>query len=158
MSKIVTYKLFFRDKSVIDQVKEILYKTEYDFIPALSEKINIEELAVKYIEKAYLLISYVNEKPAGMVAFYINSAPENSYLSLICVVEDFRGLGIGKELEIRCINECKRKLSKGITVNMRKSNTKLYNSRLKLGWKVEKEYMNQFGNELIVDMYLNFDA
>lgn len=153
----VTYKLFYKDNSVKDQIKEILYKTDSDFIPALSQKVNIEELTIKYIEKAHILIAYVDEKPVGLVAFYANPAPDNSYLSLICVVKDFRGLGIGKELEVRCINECKAKKSRGIAVNMRKSNTKLYDSRLRLGWKVEKEYMNQFGSELIVDMYLEFN-
>ncbi len=153
----ITYKLFYNDANVINHVKEILLKTDNDFIPAISEKVKIEELVIKYIQKAHLLLAFVNNRPAGMVAFYVNRSPENSYLSLICVVSEFRGRGIGRELEVRCIEECRVQESKGIAVNMRKSNTNLYNSRLELGWQVQKEYMSQIGNELIVDMYMQFD-
>lgn len=152
----ITYKIFYQDNKILPIVLDILNETDYDFVPPLSAKFKLEEIAKKYVDLAHLCIAYVNNMPSGLVAFYPNKSPKDSYLSIIMTKKEFRGLQIGKNLELSCIEYCKNYKSRGLLVNMRKSNTNLFNSRLKLGYKVIKEYQLDYSNEIIVDLYLEF--
>lgn len=152
----IQIKLINNNIDYYNDLLHILEVTDNDFIPSISSKTKLEDVARKYIDLAYCFIAYVDHKPAGFVAFYFNELPQDSYLSLIGVCEEFRGLEIGKNLELECIKYCKKNNSKGLHLNMRKSNKRLYESRLKLGYKVVKEYYLPYSDELIIDMNLSF--
>lgn len=142
--KEINYKLYYNDKSPYNEVISILKSTNNDFIPALSSKYSLETIANKYIEKAPLYIAYLAETPIGLVAFYPNEKPNDSYLSLITVTKEYRGLNIGKKLETLCIAYCRKKNSKGLLVNMRKSNKNLLHSRFNIGYSLVKEYKLEY--------------
>ena len=152
----IEIKLINNNTHYYNDLLYILKVTDKDFVPSISEKTKLEDVAKKYIDLAYCFIAYVDNKPAGFVSFYCNEFPQDSYLSLIAVCEEFRGLQIGMNLELECIKYCKENKSNGLNLNMRKSNTRLYESRLKLGYKVIKEYHLPYSDELIVDMHLSF--
>lgn len=152
----ITYKLFYLDDTVFDVVYHILNDTDHDFVPPLSDKFKIEVITKKYIDLSHLYISYFNNEPCGLVAFYPNVYPADSYLSLIAVKKKFRGLKIGKNLELLCLNFCKENNSAGMLVNMRKSNEQLLKSRQELGYEIIKEYKLDYSNEIIADLYLEF--
>lgn len=154
--KAIEYKLSIKNKDYYNDIFTILSETDKDFSPPISAKDTLENISVKYSRLAHVILAYVDREPAGFVSFYPNF-PEDSYLSLIGVKSEFRGLQIGKNLEINCINFCKKYKSKGLLLNMRKSNSKLYESRLKLGYKVIKEYKLEYSDELIVDMHIKFE-
>lgn len=155
-NKNIEYRLFSKDITAERFIRDLLEATDKDFIPTLSSKYNIIDITKKYTNRADVLVAFSDNKPAGMVVFYPNPFPLYSYLSIICVKKEFRGLGIGKELEIRCIEECKKIKSLGIEVNMRISNKELFKSRIELGWKIVKEYKTSFSEEIIVDMQIIF--
>lgn len=152
----IEYKLYHKDENIEDNLSIILKETDADFQPRLTEKYKIEEIIDKFVKLSHCIISFVNGEPAGLVVFYPNEKPKDSYLSIICVREKFRGLKIGITLEEKCLNYCKNQKSRGLRLNMRKSNNKLFNSRINLGYIVEKEYMSVIGNEIIVDLYKEF--
>lgn len=152
----ITYKIFFRDKSVFKEVIDVMKQTNHDFVPPLSDKFKLEDIAQKYIDRAHIYISYFNNKPCGLVAFYPNIRPKDSYLSMIMVNKEYRGKSIGKNLELLCLDFCKENNSKGVMVNMRKSNERLLQSRQELGYKIIKEYQLDYSAEPIVDLYLQF--
>lgn len=152
----VHYKLIIREKEYYEDVYSLLQTTNDDFTPALTEKFSLEEITDKYIKLAHIYIAYVRDEPAGLVAFYPNEFPKDSYMSLIAVKSEFRGFQIGKSLETKCINYCQQFGSKGLLLNMRRSNSKLFESRQKLGYKVVKEYTLEYSAELIVDMHIEF--
>src|SRR5690606_35116956 len=130
----------------------ILTDTDKDFIPALTAKYRLIEIVEKYISFAHIYIAYVEGEPAGLVTFYPNLAPKDSYLSVVAVRSSFRGMNIGKMLEENCILFCKNINSEGLCLNMRKSNERLFKSRVKMGYIVIKEYQLPYSDETIVDM------
>ncbi|WP_413531697.1 GNAT family N-acetyltransferase [Empedobacter brevis] len=152
----IEYQLIIGDSNYFDTIFNLLKDTDQDFIPSITSKFFLEDITKKYIDRACLYIAYFDSIPAGFVSFYVNEYPNNSYLSLIAVKSEFRGYEIGKNLELNCIEYCRKKKSKGLNVNMRKSNDRLYRSRIKLGYIVTKEYKLEYSDELIVDMYLEF--
>jgi len=154
--KNITYKLYQKDNNAYSDIYSILEETDNDFIPSLTSKFKIEDVTKKYIELAHTYIAYVENKPAGLVAYYPNKKPKDSYLSIITVKKAYRGLQIGKTLELKCIEFCKRIDSKGLLVNMRKSNGGLFKSRINLGYQTTKEYKLEYSDELITDLYLKF--
>lgn len=149
-------KLFYKDQACYEDLTTILRKTDKDFIPSLTAKYNLTDVVKKYMTLAHIFLAYIGEVPVGLVTFYPNVIPKDSYLSLIAVDKNFRGKGIGKELEMKCIDFCKDFNSKGLMLNMRKSNKKLLSSRLGMGYRVVKEYTLSYSDEKIVDLYLNF--
>lgn len=152
----IEFKLYFQDSKARSFIEIILKETDKDFIPNLSSKYKLDDIVEKYLTLAHNLIVFVQNEPAGMVSFYPNIQPENSYLSIICVRDKYRGMSIGKELEKKCIQFCKSYNSYGLSVSMRKSNLNLFNSRLNMGYKVEREYKNTFSEEVLVDMHMKF--
>lgn len=148
----IKYKLFDKDKSSQIFIYDILHSTNNDFIPALSSKVDIQGISKKFASLASVIIAFVDNIPVGLVAYYNNPAPNFSYLSIICVKKEFRGYGIGRNLEIKCLNNCKNFNSSGLTLNMRVSNQKLLKSRLELGYKIVKEYKSHYGSDVLADL------
>lgn len=152
----ISFQLAIRDRSFYEDILYVLKSTDNDFVPAISKKQTLENVADKYVNLAHVYLAYVNNVPVGFVSFYPNEFPETSYLSLIGVKSEYRGQEIGKNLELKCIEYCKKINSKGLRLNMRKSNIKLLESRLKLGYLITNEYIMEYSDELIVDLYLEF--
>ena len=152
----INYAHFYKNPDIFSDVFLILNETDQDFIPSLTSKFQLDQVVDKYINLAHIIIAYVNGNPIGLVSFYVNEKPKDSYLSVIAVRGKYRGFQVGKNLEIKCIEVCKKSKSNGMLVNMRKSNTQLLNSRLTLGYQIVKEYKLDYSEELIVDLFLEF--
>lgn len=152
----IKYALYYKNKDVFSDVYLILKETDQDFVPSLTSKFQLKEVVNKYLSLAHVLIAYINGEPSGLVSFYVNEKPLDSYLSIIAVRAKYRGYQVGKNLEIKCLEICKNSNSNGMLVNMRKSNTKLLNSRLSLGYRIIKEYRLDYSEETIVDLYLEY--
>ena len=152
----IKYISFDKDDSSFQLILNILLSTDSDFSPPISSKVDIHDISKKYAEKASVFIAFVNNQPAGLVAYYPNTVPDFYYLSIICVKNEFRGNGIGKTLEEKFISDCMSINSRGVRLNMRKSNYKLLNSRLNLGYNIIREYKNEFSSEIIIDLEYDF--
>lgn len=152
----IDYQLYFNNPDAKKYIQLILEETDNDFIPKISSKFELSKIVDKYSRLAYNLIVFVDESPAGLVSFYINTHPDNSYLSIICVRKEFRGMQLGLELEKRCIQTCKNYKSSGLKLNMRKSNTRLLESRLSMGYKITKEYEDINSSQALVDLHMSF--
>lgn len=153
--KYVEYIHYQKCKDSYDDILKILIETDSDFTPSISSKYNLEDVAKKYSNLANVIIAYFENTPIGLVAFYPN-INASSYMSIIMVTKRFRGLSIGKSLEEKCINYCMQISSNSLSLNMRKSNISLFNSRIRMGYKIIKEYYTDFSNELIVDLIKEF--
>lgn len=151
----IVYRLFCND-NIYDIIYLIIKETDNDFIPKLSDKYKLEEIAEKYIKYSHCIIAYVNDEPAGLAAFYPNPKPNTSYFSLLSVRKKFRGYQIGRNLEIKCIEYCRKIDSLGLDLTMRKSNTTLFQKRLEFGYQVLREYKSPHADLVVVDMFLDF--
>ncbi len=83
-----------------NQIRDFLEKTDKEFYPYLSCRVNIREYALKLYEKAILVIA-VNKKNClvGLTAFYANDfVTKKAYLSNINVIDKYNGLGIASTM------------------------------------------------------------
>ncbi len=82
------------------QIKEYLKKTDNDFYPKLSSRVDITEYAGKIYEKAVLIVAVIKKYGyIGLTAFYANDFnSRKSYLSNINVMKTFSGLGIANTM------------------------------------------------------------
>lgn len=69
----------------------------------------ISELAKKFSDSAMFVIAKINNDVAGFTAFYCNDIKTKiAYLSMIIIVERYKGKGIGRLLLNNCIDLCNK--------------------------------------------------
>lgn len=83
-----------------NKLKIFLSQIEMDFMPRLTEKIDIDEFIRKIILKADLIIRYSSEgNIIGLTVLYCNNFSERkAYISLVGVLRNYRGKGIAKNM------------------------------------------------------------
>jgi ribosomal protein S18 acetylase RimI-like enzyme len=139
--KIVNIKESSFDKT---SILNFFIEVNNDFKPTLTERIEqksdvktIELYCDKLFEKAELVICIVDNRIAGLMAFYSNNkVTKEAFISLLCVKQEYRKLGIGKEIMIHCISKIKRSGMKYIKIETNSDNyiaIKLYEN---LGFKI----------------------
>lgn len=90
---------------------EFLRSIDKDFIPHLSEKVNLEEYVDKILEKSHLIHFHNDEgKLIGLLVLYCNDFKnKRAYIPLVGVLDSFRGNGIAKKMMSECLNYVKQK-------------------------------------------------
>lgn len=120
---------FLKDR---EEYLKILEKIDRMFPIALSDKIPLEILAEKAVDKGNILCCYVDGVFAGQVAFYCNDfKTKNGYISTLAVLNDFQGKGIAKQLIEKAIAFCKKGGMETVTLYAHSTNTvavKMYKS------------------------------
>lgn len=102
---------------------EIIYKTKTaseneiishlkdcdgNFIPALSERVNIEEYAHKIFVKSVTFEAWKDKLLVGFIATYFNHKFDDSgFITYVGVANDFMGLGIASRLMELCIEHAR---------------------------------------------------
>ena len=88
--------------------KEIFFhlnECNNSFVPALSEKVNLEEYAKKIAELAVTFEAWSGKVLAGLVAAYLNNQENHmGYITSVSTLNGYKGNGIAKEL----LNICAR--------------------------------------------------
>lgn len=93
-----------------DLIYDFLKEIDEDFPVNLSDKVNLDETANKYIERATIKYKLKDGSIIGMVAGYINNyETKEAYISLVGIRKNYRGNGIAKILLREFIYECKQK-------------------------------------------------
>lgn len=88
-----------------EQVRSFLGETDKEFEHPLSEKVDIEEYALKLSQ--YSSFSYCVEQGEmiGMISCYTNRPPVG-YISNVCVKYQYHGLGVFNSMFERLKEEC----------------------------------------------------
>lgn len=123
----------FIDKSLL---YEFLRSIDKDFIPHLSEKVNLEEYVDKILEKSYLIHYNDNDgRLIGLLVLYCNDLEnKKAYIPLVGVLEGFRGNGIAKKMMLECINFVNQKGFK--TIGIHSNNLIAIDLYKKFGFKI----------------------
>lgn len=103
-----------------EQIAQHLWACSPNFIPALSEKVNIEEYAQKMHKNAANFEAWDGDVLAGMVSAYLNDTVNRAgFITNVSTVGGYSGQGIGSELLRRCIERAQAQgfLSIGLEVN-----------------------------------------
>ena len=95
-------------------------------------------------EQRHTFISYYQDRPVGMGAI----AVESDMLSIygVCILPEFQGLGLGKELMQHLLKESRRLSDQKVTLEVKSSNMRAFELYRKLGFEVvfSNEYYRQF--------------
>jgi len=115
--RMIQYKL---NTASSEQIAQHLWACSPNFIPALSEKVNIEEYAQKLAQRAVNFEAWDGEVLAGMVSAYLNDpARRAGFITNVSTVGGYSGQGIGSTLLRQCIERAQEQgfLSIGLEVN-----------------------------------------
>ena len=123
------------------------------FGKSLGEKTLYNEII--YNEMSKYFIALVDGKRAGYIGSWL-TIPNAEILNLF-VSEKYRGLGLGKELMSRVIEQCNEHQIEQLTLEVRRSNIYAYELYLSLGFKevaIRKKYYENGEDALLMALNL----
>ena len=90
------------------QIFEHFKLCNHDFIPVLSDRVDISAYASKITVKAERFEAWSGEFLVGLVAAYCNNFQDRAaYITSVSVLKNWQGSGIASELVNRCITYIK---------------------------------------------------
>lgn len=105
MSKSVEYRL---NKASEAEIAEHLWLCDADFVPPLSDRVDINDYAEKIAGKAMRFEAWSGDKLVGLVAVYCNDLEKRiAYITNVSVLRESMGKGIAESLIKRCIEHVK---------------------------------------------------
>lgn len=109
--------------AVSDEIVQHLKACDSAFIPELSQKVNIEEYAVKIADKAHTFEAWEGKELVGLIAVYINFDSLTAFITNVSVLSNYSRAGIGKELLHSCIGFLKNNSIKKVSLEVGISNS-----------------------------------
>lgn len=75
------------------------------FIPKLSERVDLKQYSQKIFRKATNFEAWTGDNLIGIVSVYFNPSANGSfgYITNVCVVKEFAGMGVAQKLMDLCI-------------------------------------------------------
>lgn len=81
-----------------------LLACDNSFMPPLSQRVNIDDYAIKIENKAQLFEAWANNELVGLIAAYCNDKDKNTaFISNVSVLPEWRNRGIAQRLMEKCI-------------------------------------------------------
>ena len=106
------------------------------FSPPLSHIVNIKDYSKKLILFSHRYELWIDEKLIGLIAVYENSPPE-AYIPIVCVIDDYKGLGYGSKLLNYSLCEIERKGFKKVCLEVYNDNSIAFNMYLRYNFMPE---------------------
>ncbi|MCK9208532.1 MAG: GNAT family N-acetyltransferase [Salinivirgaceae bacterium] len=130
-----------------DQLLECLVLCDKDFYPILSSRVNLTEYADKLFKRAINFECWHKDRLAGIVSIYCEAnGNTNAFITNVCVLPDYIGKGIAKDLIKRSIEYAKEAGKSEVKLEVGVSNLKVINLYSKLGfYEVEVK-----GNQMVM--------
>jgi ribosomal protein S18 acetylase RimI-like enzyme len=87
-------------KEIFTHLKEC----DYDFVPPLSDKVNLMEYAQKLFKKSITFEAWSNKRIIGLIAAYLSKADDLSvFITNVSVIQEYKRCGIASTLMRNCI-------------------------------------------------------
>lgn len=143
-------------KVTVEELENFLNAVDKDFPVPLSEKTNLSILSNKLIQRADIFAKRVNGNLAGVAIGYITNSTTNiSFLSIVAVKKEYRGLGISKEIISQYLKTVKEKETfTGVEVYTKEENTVAVKTYKSLGFVIYKPENEPRPNDLHLIYYL----
>ena len=127
MSESVEFGL---NKASEAQIVEHLLRCDADFVPPLSDRVEISDYAKKIASKAMRFEAWSGDMLVGLVAAYYNDQEQRTaYITGVSVLREWTGKGIAASLMRRCIDNAKASGMRQISLEVASDNVpaiKLY--------------------------------
>lgn len=100
----------------LEELKQSLREIDHDFVPSLSERVNIDEYAERMLSRAKFLIERdQNAVIKGIVAVYVDEEKSpNGFITHVATHKDYRNQGVAKRLVTRTMDYCRKAGKTGI--------------------------------------------
>lgn len=124
------------EKITEQMLYEFLYKNDKQFPISLSSKCSLVDYASKLIKYGTLCIKVQDSHIIGLVAGYTDNLVDNlAYISIVCVDEQYKKIGVATKLILEFIEICKRKNIANVHLYTDSSNFGAIRLYEKLGFK-----------------------
>lgn len=105
MSEAIEFGL---NKASEAQIAEHLLRCDADFVPPLSDRVEINDYAKKITSKATRFEAWSGDKLVGLVAAYCNDWEQRiAYITSVSVSREWMGKGIAARLVGQCVEHAK---------------------------------------------------
>ncbi len=123
------------------KIADFLSFSDEDFIPILSQRIDIESYVKKIIKYAQVYCIISENQILGMCAIYLNNGIEG-FITSFNISKQFQNQGYGKLLLERVLHEAKLQNYKTVTLEVDKNNNNAIAFYKKFAFKIERAYEN----------------
>ena len=131
------------------QIKELLEDIGEDFIPPLSDTLNIEEYSKKMSHKSTIFSVYDEGKLVAFMSVYCNDLENKiAYGTMLAVVKTHRVYGLGPNLIKTTVDFLKKKSFKVFRLEIYKSNPRVITLYKRLKFQIVQETENSVFVEL----------
>ena len=79
-------------------VLELITTLDLDFASRLTQSVDLCEYSVKLSKHARFVVACIEEKIAGIIAFYENTSTGELYVPYVCTNENYRKQGVANSL------------------------------------------------------------
>lgn len=149
MSDLIEYQI---NKASEADIAAHLEECNADFMPRLSERVEIDDYAKKIAENAARFEAWADDKLVGLVAAYCNDHERLiAYITSVSVLGPWTGKGIAAHLLDQCINHVKKLGMGRISLDVTQANTSAIKLYEKSGFTVSKTT----GSVVEMNLYLN---
>ena len=117
------------------QIVEHLRMCDADFVPALSERVPLDEYARKIVAQAVRFEAWADGRLIGLVAAYLNdSKRETAYITNVSVVPEWMGSGSASALLSDCIAYARERGFRRIALEVDRRNARALALYAKFGF------------------------
>ncbi len=95
-----------------------------NYIPSLSERVNIKEYSEKIADKAVTFEAWDKDKLVGLAAVYLNMMSLSAFVTNVSVLKDYSGNGVASQLMLNCIQYASQKKIGRICLEVDQNNAK----------------------------------
>lgn len=111
------------NKASVAQIAEHLSRCDADFVPPLSERVNVPEYAKKIASNAIRFEAWSEGDLVGLVAAYCNDGENRiAYITSVSVLREWTGNGIASNLVLRCVEYVKAARMRQISLEVASDN------------------------------------
>ena len=134
------------------QIVEHLRKCDANFVPALSERVSLDEYARKIVEQAVRFEAWADGELIGLVAAYCNDAKSGTaYITNVSVVPGWVGRGGASALMSDCIAHARKSGFRRIALEVGRENSRAMVLYEKFGFVAGEPREGIVPMELIVE-------
>jgi ribosomal protein S18 acetylase RimI-like enzyme len=146
---------FYINKASLSEIEEHLRDCDADFIPPLSQRIDVHAYASKIKANATRFEAWRDNALVGLAAMYCNNEASGvAYITNVSVLNLLVGQGIARRLVGSCIEQAKLSGAKKVSLDVGAQNLPAARLYEKLGFSAVKK------NEAVIsmDLYLETQA
>ena len=130
---------------LVEDLYLFLTKCDKQFSPFLSTRVNLKEYSKKLFLNSTMVHVKKNTDIIGLVAFYVNKNSQGyAFISLICVLNEYVGNGIGSRLMEKCTTLVKNENFNSIKLEVDTLNLQAITFYQKCGFFIEDHKQNSY--------------